>query len=203
MHTNADTAPPGLSDGAYDAPYRTRVDPKSVPRPNLVDLHQGKGLMIIAQRRALGDVAWAGAGLLGPRCVLPVESQPLPMYLCCAVMIQSPHVLLKGRVHSCLRVKRPPEDTGWRPSQGTAPDRQRSGWRPPRSGDQDREERAIACEKSGYVWPRPRRRRGAQAQSDSTFTQPRSGGGCRVRHASCPALRPLDFLTRPRSRSFL
>ena len=50
MHTYADTAPSGLSDGAYDALYGTGVDPAIVPRSSLVDLHQEKGLMTVAQQ---------------------------------------------------------------------------------------------------------------------------------------------------------
>ena len=61
MHTHAVTAPPGLSDGAYGATYGAGVDPARVPRPSLVELHQGKVLRIDAQQRALGDTAWAAA----------------------------------------------------------------------------------------------------------------------------------------------
>ena len=100
---------------------------------------------------ALGDVAWAAAGVLGPRDVLPVGPQ-LPISLCCAVMTQSPHTLLQ-------RVSRrgPPERL--RPTK--SPDRQRSGlattdeWRPGRrrATRLPTVERAIhgACKSSVWV----------------------------------------------------
>ena len=40
------------------------------------------------------------AGYLLPDCG-SVGPQPLQMSFCCAVMIQSPHALLKGCVHAC------------------------------------------------------------------------------------------------------
>ena len=42
--------PSGVSDGACDTLYGAGVDPASVPRPSLVQLHRVKGLMIIAQQ---------------------------------------------------------------------------------------------------------------------------------------------------------
>ena len=62
MHTNAVTAPSGLSDGAYDAPHGAGVFKVRVPRPSLVELHREKGLMIIAQQ--LLQETWRGL----PRC---------------------------------------------------------------------------------------------------------------------------------------
>ena len=49
----------------------------------------------------------------------------------------------------------------------------------------------------GYVRPLPRRRRGAQALRNSTFTQPVTGGGCSVRHVTCPALSGYGAPARP------
>ena len=124
MHTYADTAPSRLSDDACDATYGAGVDPKRVPRSSLVDLHQGTGLMIIAQQ--LPWETWRGL----PRCsrvTLRGEDGGLPMSHCCAVMIQSP--LLKGRVHACacgqkdhLRTPRWPA-----PHRKSRPAAQRSG----------------------------------------------------------------------------
>ena len=106
-------------------------------------------------------MAWAAAGVLGPRDVLPVGPQPLPMSHCCAVTNQSPHTLLKGRVQrSGLAARR----VATRKATGDpAPTEERA-----------MRKRAVC----GYVRPQPRKKRGTEALCNFTFTQPVTGGSC-------------------------
>ena len=85
-----------------DALYRSGADPKRVQRGRAAPR---KGAEDNRTATALGDVAWAAAGVLGPRNILPVGPQPLPMCLCCAVMTQSPHITAQGVSSMCLRAK--------------------------------------------------------------------------------------------------
>ena len=134
-------------------------------------------------------MAWAATDVLGTRDALPVGPQPLPVSHCCAVMTQSPHMLLRDVSTPVPGGKRPLEASLYAPQKvqtGSA-----AVWRPPRSGDHEGDRRPSVRDRAVrvYVRPRPRRRRGAQALCNSTFTQPVAVGGCRVRHAHRPALR--------------
>ena len=125
----------------------------------------------------------------------------LPMSLC-AIVVQTPTYCSETCPSLCLRAKDHLRTPKWRPSRGTAPHKktspaaQRTG-RHRRVATRERasgtptEERASDCVTGavrGYVRPRPRKRHGAQALCNFTFTQPVTGGSCRERHASRPAL---------------
>ena len=147
---------------------------------------------------ALGDVAWAAAGVLEPQgtsfgTVALWDPSRCHMSFCCAVMTQPLHALLKGRVHACACGQKDHlEDTKVAAFPSLcAPQKVQAGsaavWLPPRSGDQEGERRPGYPRRSGRpsmrasVWVRATvaskkaRRTGAV---NFSVTQPVTGSCC-------------------------